>query len=104
MKNYFFCIFYQVNLTLGRLLKWDWRRHRLQKIGFKEMGTFYLNKTQKYRKCPALDFLKIFPVVRKFLKKFCIETPFKRGKCPRNDEKFKTNLFIEMFSRPKFRK
>ena len=39
-KNYMFCIFYQVNLTGGRLFKLDWRRNRLQGIGLKEMGTF----------------------------------------------------------------
>ena len=32
----------------------DWRRIRLQGIGFKEIGIFYFNKTKKYRLCPAL--------------------------------------------------
>ena len=56
IKNEFLNIFYHVNLTGGGLfLKQDWRRNRLQGIGFKEIVTFYFEKPQKYRKCPALD-------------------------------------------------
>ena len=33
-KLFIFCIFYQVNLTGGRLFKYGWRRNRLHGIGF----------------------------------------------------------------------
>ena len=36
MKNDICCIFYQVDLTGGRLFKWDWHRNRLQRIGYKK--------------------------------------------------------------------
>ena len=40
MKNFIFCIFYQVNLTgVGFLNRMT--RNRLQGIGFKEIGTLY---------------------------------------------------------------
>ena len=46
-KNDIFCIFYQVNLTGGRLFKYEWRRNGLKRYRFKEIGTLYLLKKQK---------------------------------------------------------
>ena len=40
LKNGIFCIFYQINLTGGRLFKEYWSKNRLQGIGLKEIATF----------------------------------------------------------------
>ena len=46
-KNDIYCIFYQVNLTGGRLFKYDWRRNRLEEIGLKEIGILSIKKHPK---------------------------------------------------------